>query len=378
MARTYLDHASTTPLRPAAADAMADWLDRSRRGQVGDPSRSHAEGLGARSELEQARARVGEFLGARPREVVFCSGATEAIATAGHAAFAACPSGHAVLSAVEHAAVRAAASPANAHAPTIISVDEHGRTTAEELLAAITPTTAIVHLQWVNHEVGTIQPVAEVVAGCRERGVLVHIDAAQAAGRVPISFTDLGADLMSISGHKLGGPPGTGVLLVRRGLRIDPLIRGGDQERARRAGMENLLGAVGLGAAAAELCTSLPQEHAAALSATHHLVEWVATTPGLRLIGHPTERAPHLVCLTVDGVEPQAVLIGLDRVGIAVHSGNSCSSEALEPSPVLRAMGADADHSLRVSVGRDTTLADIDRFIAAMPPILAELRALRG
>lgn len=375
MARTYLDHASTTPLRKSAADAMSNWIQRSRSGSVGDPSRSHSEGLASRAELEEARAAVAALFGARPREVMFCSGATEAIATAAHGATHGRHGDHSVITAVEHAAVRAVASRGES---TTVTVDAHGRVDTRELLGAISDTTAIVHLQWANHEVGTLQPVAEVVAACRERGVMIHIDAAQAAGRLPISFSDLGADLMSISGHKLGGPPGTGVLLVRRGLRLDPMLVGGDQERARRAGMENLLGAIGLGAAAVELARTLADEQAAALELTRRLISWVDATPGLTVLGHPTERAPHIVCLAVDGVEPQAVLIGLDRVGIAVHSGNSCSSEALEPSPVLLAMGADAAHSLRVSVGWSTTEHDIDRLIAELPPILEGLRSLRG
>jgi cysteine desulfurase len=259
------------------------------------------------------------------------------------------------------------------------------------VVAAVRPDTALVHVQWGNHEVGTIQPVAEVVAACRERGVLVHVDAAQAAGRVPIDFGGLGADLLSVSAHKLGGPLGTGALLVRRGVRLPPLLVGGDQERARRAGLENVPGVVGFGAAAGALAEpgALAGEAAAQRRLTDRVRSAVTSAgatagaaggglEGLAVYG-PDEaerRLPHLVCLGVAGIEPQAVLLGLDRAGIAAHSGSACSSESLEPSPVLEAMGVDAHHSLRISVGWSTTDADVDRLLDALPRVLAELRAL--
>ena len=240
-------------------------------------------------------------------------------------------------------------------------------------MAAVDDTTALVHVQWANHEVGTIQPVAEVVAACRDRGVLVHVDAAMAAGHLPIDFVGLGIDLMSISGHKFGAPTGTGALVVRRGLRIPPLLVGGDQERARRAGLENVVGAIGFGAAASEALGSLDAESARSTSLTDRVLAWAGATEGITVFGDPDHRLPHLVCLGFDGVEPQPVLIGLDQAGIAVHSGSSCSTESLEPSPVLEAMGVDAHRSLRVSVGWNTTDADIGNSVGgtargARPP----------
>src|SRR5215207_8170343 len=332
-ARSYLDHASTAPLRPEARAAFVAQLEVG-----GDPGRIHAEGLTARVTVEQARHQVAALLGARPREVVFSSGATEAIAAACWGA--ASRGSHQVVPAIEHSAVRLSA--ARHGDVTIVPVDGRGRVAVDDVLAAVRPETALVHVQWANHEVGTTQPVADVVAACRERGVLVHVDAAQAVGHVPVDFRALGADLLSVSAHKLAGPAGVGALLVRQGLRLPPLLVGGDQERARRAGLENVPGIAGFGAACA------------ALSA-------------------PADGRDRLA---VEGIEPQAVLLGLDRAGIAAHSGSACSSESLEPSPVLEAMGVDAHHSLRLSVGWSTTDADIDRLLDALPGVLGELRAL--
>ena len=258
-----------------------------------------------------------------------------------------------------------------------IGVDHLGRIDADELMAHVDESTALVHVQWGNHEVGTLQPVAEVVERCRERGVLVHVDAAQAVGRVPIDFGSLGADLLSLSGHKFGGPPGSGALLVRRGLRLPPLLVGGDQERARRAGMENVAAAVGLGAAADELQGSLDAEQATARRLTARIVDWAGVTDGVTVLGDPSERLPHLVCLGIDGIEPQPVLLGLDRAGIAAHSGSACCSESLEPSPVLEAMGVDAHRSLRISTGWNTTDVDVDRLLVELPAVLDALRAYR-
>jgi cysteine desulfurase len=352
---------------------MVDILDR----VVGDPSRIHADGLASRVVVETARDQVAELLGARNREVCFTGSATEAIAAA---CWGAAERGeHQVVPAVEHSAVRLSA--ARHGDVTLVAPDGFGRTDPDAVLAAIRPDTALVHLQWGNHEVGTLQPVAEVVAACRERGVLVHVDAAQAAGRVPIDFRGLGADLLSVSAHKLGGPPGVGALLIRRSLRLRPLLVGGDQERARRAGLENVAGIVGFGAACAALSPDrLAEEETTQRQLSQRVVDVVERKelPGVVLYGEPDAglRLPHVVCLGVEDIEPQAVLLGLDRRGISAHSGSACASEDLEPSPVLEAMGVDAHHSLRISVGWSTTDADIDRLLAALPGVLADLRAL--
>jgi len=210
--------------------------------------------------------------------------------------------------------------------------------------------------------------------------VAVHVDTCAYAGHLPVAFDDLGADLMSVSAHKWGGPPGVGALIVRRGLRVDPLLVGGEQERARRAGLENVPAIIGFGAAAGELTGPgvLEAEAAAARRRTGRLLEAATSVDGVHGLGHPDARVPHIVCVTIDGVEAEPVLLGLDQNGIAAHSGSSCSSESLAPSPVLEAMGVDAEHSLRLSVGWSTTDDDVDAFVTVFAAVVGRLRALRS
>jgi cysteine desulfurase len=241
-----------------------------------------------------------------------------------------------------------------------------------------------VHCQWANHEVGTLQPVHEVVGLCREAGVAVHVDAAAACGHVPTDLGTLDADLASVSAHKLGGVPGAGALIVRRGARFEPLLVGGAQERGRRGGLEPIPALLAFGAAAAALAADgrhlVGTEAATARKQIAGVVAAALTTDGVAVVGPgaPGDRLPHLVCLGVHGVEAEPVLIGLDRSGVAVHSGSACSSESIEPSPVLQAMGVDPGHSLRVSVGWTTTDADCAAFADAFARVVADLRALRG
>lgn len=376
MTRHYLDHASTSVLRPQAADAMVAYLSS---GVAADPGRIHHEGLTARAALEHARGEVAQLLGARPREVVFTSGATESCATAVHGA--AQRGRHLVVSAVEHSAIRLAAdalAQAGTHELTVVGVDSSGRIDPAEVAAALRDDTALVAVQWSNHEVGTRQPVTEVAAACAGHPALVLVDAAQGVGRDEINFVDLDVDLLAVSAHKLGGPVGIGALCIRRGLRIAPLLVGGDQERARRAGMENVPAAVGFAAAAAVLTT--PGQRASEAATQRRLSDAVAAITadidGVTRYGDPDDRSPHLVCVGIEGIEPQAVLLGLDRAGIAAHSGSACASEGLEPSPVLEAMGVDAHRSLRISVGWNSTDADVDALASALAPTISTLRQL--
>lgn len=371
MARHYLDHASTSPTRPAVVEAMLPWL----RGDFpGDPGRVHTEGRMARVAIEDARDQVAALLGARSREVVFTSGATEGINAVVWGAAQRSPGKLIVYADVEHSAVRDASSRHRAH---VLPVDATGRVEPAALEELDPAEVALVHCQWGNHEVGTLQPLEQVLAWCRSHGVLSHVDAAQAAGRVPVDFATVGADTLTVSAHKFGGPPGVGALLVRRGLRLDPFVVGGEQERARRAGFENVPAIVGFGAAAASVDVLSECERSLALS--ERLLQSFEHVRGVHSYSpsDPSQRLPHIVCFGVDGVEAEPVLLGLDQAGIAAHSGSACSSESLEPSPVLAAMEVDADHSLRVSVGWSTTDEDVDAVIDALPRVVDNLRSLR-
>jgi cysteine desulfurase len=375
--RVYLDHASASPLRPVARDAMLGWLD------AADPGRVHTEGWTARYALEEARESVAELLGTKARQVIFTSGATEAINASVFGAANRHGKGslRIVLSAVEHSAVRDASERYGSEL-SWVAVDRSGRIDVEQVRVAVADADGpvLVHCQLANHEVGTLQPVAEIASICAEYGAMLHVDAAAAAGHVPIGFDQLGADFLSVSAPKLGGPRGVGALLVRRGLRVPPFIVGGMQERARRGGLENVPGAVGFGAAAAELASTsrLEAEAEAARALIERLRLRTVRIEGVEAFGpsDPADRLPSLLCLGVSGVEAEPVLIGLDQAGIAAHSGSSCSSESLEPSPVLQAMGVDAERSLRFSVGWSSTESDVDKAAEALPRVIRRLRAL--
>lgn len=338
----------------------------------------------ARVTVEEARERVATFLGTRPRQIVFTSGGTEATNAASWGAARARPGRPLLFSDVEHSSVREGS--ARLADVTRIPVDSRARIDpaaveeAIETCSAAGEIPALVHCQAVNHEVGTIQPIQEVVEVCRRHGVWVHVDACAAAGHLPLRLDDLGADLVSVSAHKMGGPPGVGALVVRRGLRIDPLIVGGDQERARRAGLENIPAIVGFGALAELLSNPERLGHEASESRrlTANLEAAATLVKDVSVLGDPDERAPHILCVAVGGVEAEPVLLILDDAGIAAHSGSSCSSESLAPSAVLEAMGADPERSLRLSVGWSTTDEDVEAFSATFAPAVEQLRALRA
>jgi cysteine desulfurase len=360
---------------------MAEWVDT---GITADPGRVHTEGRMVRTKLEEAREQVAALFCVRPRQVVFTSGGTEAINTAVWSATQADP-GPIACADVEHSAVRDAS---QRSAPVVrIAVDRHGRIEAaavEEVIdacrAAHGRVPALVHCQWANHEVATVQPVAEITEICRRFDIPVHIDAVSAVGHVPLDLDALGADLVSISSHKLGGPTGIGALVVRRGLRLQPFVVGGEQERARRGGMEHVLAAIGFGAAAAALTEpgTLAQEEDRARRQTQRALDKALEVEGVSAFGDTAMRLPQIICLGIEGVEAEPILLGLDQAGVAVHSGSSCSSESLEPSPVLEAMGVDGERSLRLSVGWSTTGADVDAFVTAFPRVVGDLRALRS
>lgn len=378
--RHYLDHASTSPLRPEAAAALAAWA---AGGPFGDPSRPHTEGTAARAALEAARDRLAAFLGARPSELVLTSGGTEAANWVTRAVRAAGdPDAPVALAAVEHACVRR---PAEASGPVVtLPVDRTGRIDLEAVEAVLAPPPgrprpALVHCQHANHEVGTRQPVGEVARACAAAGVPLHVDACASAGHLDLDeLADV--PLLSVTAHKLGGPPGIGALVVRRPLRLTPLLRGAEQERARRAGFENLPGALAFAAVADRLADPATRATEAARDRARRdaLAASGTALPGIDVLGDPAGGLPHLVCLSLAGVAAEGVVLGLDGAGIAVHSGSACSAEAFEPSPVLEAMGVDPAGSLRLSVGWSTTDGDVAAFARAFPDVLAGLRALAG
>jgi cysteine desulfurase len=382
VARHYLDHASTTPLRPEARAAMSEWVDL---GVTADPGRVHTEGRMVRAALEDARDRVAVLFGVRPRQVILTSGATEAVNSAVWGVLHHDRGAPVACAAVEYSAVR----DASARLGTIvdIAVDGAGRITGAAVEEAIGRCQAeygrlpaMVHCQSANHEVGTIQDVDDVIQVCRRHSIPVHVDAVAAAGHVPLDVEGLGADLVSVSSHKLGGPAGMGALILKRGLRIEPLLVGGEQERGRRAGFEDVAGAIGFGAAAAALGEPgrIDAESTAARRHTDRLLESGTAVHGVLPYGDVVRRVPHILCLGVAGVEAEPVLLGLDQADVAVHSGSSCSSETLEPSPVLEAMGVDGERSLRLSVGWSTTDGDVEAFVEAFAGVVSRLRSLRS
>ncbi len=367
---------------------MAEW---DALGITADPGRVHTEGRMVRAALEEARDQVAALFGVRPRQVILTSGGTEAInaaawgVLAGHTSESGGPSGRAPVAcaAVEHSAVRDASA---LHGTVVtIPVDGQGRIRPHAVADTVSRSVAehgrppvLVHCQFANHEVGTLQDVSGVVGLCRDQGILVHVDAVAAAGHVPVDMDACGADLVSVSSHKLGGPAGIGALILRRGLRIDPLLVGGEQERGRRAGLEDVVGAIGFGAAAAALAVPgrLTTEGVASRQWTDRLLAAATSVDGVIPYGDTVDRVPHILCLGVAGVEAEPVLLGLDQAGVAVHSGSSCSSESLEPSPVLEAMGVDGERSLRLSVGWSTTDDDVEAFTRSFAGVVSRLRGL--
>lgn len=373
----YLDHAATTPVRPEVLEAMMPLLT----GTFGNPSSAHAFGRAAREALDDAHERLARAIGADPREIVFTGGGTEAtnLALKG-AAWAGTARGHRLVSSpVEHHAT--------AHTlrhlekfgfeTVTVPVDRYGRVDPDDIEHAVTDRTTVVSLILGNNEVGTLQPVAEVAARVRaRRGVLLHVDAVQAAPWTEFDVGALGADLVSLAAHKAEGPKGVGALWVRRGTHILAQQHGGGQERHRRAGTENVAGAVGMARAfelrAAERAELLPRVRAL----RDRLAAAVVAGGLAESTGHPTERLPHIASFVVHRIEGGSVALALDLEGIAVSTGSACASGSAEVSHVLTAMGYPADEAqgqLRVSLGRTTTDAEIDLAARVIPEVLERL-----
>ncbi len=379
----YLDNAATTPVRPEVLEAMLPYLGREA---FGNPSSAHRFGRTARAGLEEAKRTVAECLGVEPGQVIFTSGGTEAdnLAIIGSALAARDRGGpfRVAVSAVEHKAVLAAA-----HAvqhlggeEMLVGVSASGVVEEEALDEALARGVALVSVMWVNNEVGTVQPIARLAERCRAAGVCFHSDAVQALGKVPLSVTDAGCTLLTISGHKIGAAKGVGALIVRDRGAVEAIIHGGGQQYGIRPGTENVPGIVGLGRAV-ELAAAEQAESAVRLGALRDELERrvLAIVPDAVINAWQAERAPHVSNVAIPGTDSEALLMHLDLAGIACSSGSACSTGAIEPSHVLTAMGVPRElgiAALRFSFGKDNTAEDVDAVIAALPKIVEKVRAL--
>ncbi|WP_372929177.1 cysteine desulfurase family protein [Methyloceanibacter sp.] len=373
--RSYLDYNATAPLRPEVREAVADAL-----GHAGNPSSVHAEGRAARAAIEEARGRVASLAGARPEDVIFTSGGTEANVTV-LAEPAADESWQLYLSAIEHPSVL---SGGRFHPETTTMIPVTADGVAD--LAALAMTLEkhkpggwrpLVSLMAANNETGAIQPVREAADIVHEAGGLLHSDAVQAAGRIPLDMTSLGTDMLTLSAHKIGGPKGVGALVLKEGVRVEPLIKGGGQEGRRRAGTENVPGIVGFGVAA-ELAAKELGDVAALAALRDQLEEGVrAVAADAVIVSASAPRLPNTSCIAVPGVKAETLVIGLDLAGIAVSAGSACSSGKVETSHVLEAMGLSpeiAGGAVRVSLGFGTKNDDIKRYVSAFGELIKRLK----
>lgn len=378
----YLDHAATTPVDPAVVEAMLPYFTE----QFGNPSSIYRLGRNALQALDDARAITAEALHCAPKEIVFLGGGSEsdnlAIKGVAFAARAAGKGAHLITSAIEHHAVLHACEYLKTFGfeVTVLPVDRDGLVAPDDLCAAIRPDTVLASIMYANNEIGTIQPIAELGAICRERGVIFHTDAVQAAGSLPLDVELLNVDLLSLTAHKFYGPKGVGALYVRRGVQLMPQINGGGQERRRRAGTENVPGIVGF-ATALRLAEERRESYVAeALVLRDRLIDGILTAiPEARLNGHRSRRLPNNANLSFARTEGESILLLLDQAGIAASSGSACTSGSLEPSHVLKAIGLDdeiAHGSVRFTLGKDTTADDIAYVLEQLPPMIQRLRSI--
>jgi cysteine desulfurase len=383
-APVYLDHAATTPVRPEVLEAMLPYLTNQA---FGNPSSAHRFGRAARAGIEQARREIAQAVGAEPNQVIFTSGGTEAdnLGIIGAALAARERGGNvcAVVSAIEHKAVLAAAH-AVCHLggrEVVLPVDADGQVSLTALDQALADRPAVVSIMWVNNEVGIIQPVAEIAARCRAAGVVFHTDAVQAFGKVPVSVADLTCTLLTLSGHKIGAPKGIGALIVRDRKAIEAIIHGGGQQYGIRPGTENVAGAVALGRAALLAAREQPEEAPRLRALRDRLAERLRVAVRDLVVNGGPAGAPHVLNVSVAGADSEALLMHLDLAGIAASSGSACSTGSVEPSHVLVAMGVPHELALgaiRFSLGRETTVEDVDRVAEVMPGVVAKVRQLAG
>ncbi|KJS17296.1 MAG: cysteine desulfurase [Peptococcaceae bacterium BRH_c4b] len=381
MRKVYFDHSATTPVRPEVVDEVCTSLKEN----FGNPTSLHYFGRQVRKDVEAAREKVAAAIGAIPNEIVFTSGGTESdnMAIHGVAMSNKNKGNHIITSAVEHHAVMntVKALGKEGFTITILPVDKYGMVSVNDVVAAITDKTILITIMHANNEVGTIMPIQEIAKLAYARGIFMHTDAVQSFGKIPVNVNELGVDLLTISAHKIYGPKGVGALYIRKGTRWkQSLFHGGAQERLRRAGTENVPGITGLGKAAELAMADLPKETEYLKTLRDRLIRQVTTKiDRVKLTGHPDKRLPNHASFTFEFIEGESMLLSLDMKGIAASSGSACTSGSLEPSHVLLAMGIPheiAHGSIRITLGRDNTMEDIDYFLEVMPPIVDRLRAM--
>jgi len=379
MDRVYLDHAATTPVDPEVAEAMSRVLHDTH----GNPSSIYAEGRAARAAVDRARDEVAAAIEAEPSEIVFTSGGTEADNLALRGALKARRDERdgLVTTAIEHHAVIDTARDLERYAHvrlTVVGVDRQGVVDPAAMREAIDERTSLVSVMHANNEIGTIEPIAEIGGICRDLGVTFHSDAVQTVGALEVDVRKIPIDLLSINAHKFYGPKGVGALYVRRGTRLATMQTGGGQEKGRRTGTENVAGIVGLGVAMRIARERRATESPRQARLRDRLISGVrARVPDVVLNGHPTDRLPNNASFCIPGTDGESLIVALDLEGFAVSSGSACTSGETEPSHVLLALGLDRDvakGSLRVTVGRSTTEADVDAFVRALEHVVARLR----
>jgi cysteine desulfurase len=376
----YLDNAATTRPRQEVAEAMLPFLGE----RYGNPSSIYSIARDAKAALEEARGKVAKAINAYPEEIIFTGSGTEAdnMAIKG-VAYANFKRGrHIITSAIEHHAVLDSVKRLERRGfrGTFLPVDSYGMVNPRDVEAAITDDTVLISIMHANNEVGTIQPIKDIAGIAKDRGVLFHTDAVQTTGHIPVDVRQLGVDLLSLSGHKFKGPKGVGALWVKKGVKVERFVDGGGQEGNRRAGTENVAGIAGLAVALELAMAELEQEMARLTQLRDYLMKGVMERiPNVRLNGHPTKRLPGNASFCFEFIEGESLLLSLDRAGICGSSGSACTSGSLEPSHVLLAMGLPheiAHGSLRLSLGHETTVEDIDYVLEMLPRIVSKLRAM--
>lgn len=382
MHSVYLDYNATTPLRVEALDAMLPYL----RDNFGNPSSVHWAGRRAKQGLEDARERVAAFLHAHPAEVVFTSGGTESnnLALRGVVATKREKTTHIITTAIEHSSIMESLRQlvTEGITATTLPVDSEGKVRVEDVRAALQPDTALVSIGLANPEIGAIQPIVELSQVTREHGTLLHVDAVQAAGKLPLDVNQLGADLLSVSAHKIYGPKGVGALYIRKGVSLVPIMAGGAQEREKRPGTENVAAAVGFGIAATLAAQELNCTAAHCLRLTQRLWEGIqARVPAVAINGSKQDRLANTLNVWFADATGEGLLMGLDLAGIAVSTGSACAAGSIEPSHVLLALGRSetaAKSAIRFSVGKYTTEEDIDRVLEVLPGVVERVRTAKG